>query len=224
MKTAIARIFQFAPQLAPKTFFPLESSESVFTNIYKNASWGTNEIGEGCSGFGSRIENGKEYISFLQSFLTEQAISSVVDVGCGDWGLSKHVHWNGIDYQGYDVVREVIEKNRRLYASQHIHFHHADALFTDLPAADLFICKDMLQHHKNDDILCLLYQIHKYKHCLITNDVHPQTLTSKNNDIPIRGWHRYLDLCKPPFNVAGTKILTYISGTSIKQVLYIKNI
>jgi SAM-dependent methyltransferase len=223
MKTALAKLLHYAPLLLPRSIAD-ESSESVFTNIYKNAAWGTNEVGEGSSGLGSRLENAKEYVTFLQNFMQEQEVNSVVDVGCGDWGLSRYVDWKELEYQGYDVVKEVIEKNQAQFSSQTIRFHHADVLFTNLPAADLMICKDMMQHLRNDDILSLLYQVHKFKHCLITNDVHPQTLTSKNNDLPIRGGHRYLDLCKPPFNVAGTKILTYVSGTAIKQVLYIKNI
>jgi len=44
----------------------------------------------------------------LQQFLKDNKIRSVVDAGCGDWGLSQALDWGGIDYKGYDIVEAVI--------------------------------------------------------------------------------------------------------------------
>jgi hypothetical protein len=92
----------------------------------------------------------------------------------------------------------------------------------NLPSADLLICKDVLQHLPNEDILLLLPQLKKFKHCLLINDVNPMSLTSDNPNCSLVGY-RHLDLTKPPFNLSGQKILTFISVSFTKQILYIKN-
>jgi len=80
-----------------------------------------------------------------------------------------------------------------------------------------------LQHLPNKEVKAFLPQLKKFKHCLITNDVDPQTLTSKNSDIHV-GNVRWLDLTMPPFKVKGRKVLTYKTddGRDTKQVLHIR--
>jgi len=220
----MSKLFHLASLFLPPSVFTSQTSEAVFTEIYRKKAWGRDEMGEGSSGTGSNCAHAKEYIQFLQQFLNQFSIRSVVDVGCGDWGLSKYIQWNGISYLGYDVVKHIVQKNQKVFSSSSIQFIHADALYVDLPLADLLICKDVLQHLPNDDIFLFLSQIHKFKHCLITNDVDSATLTSKNYPIPYRGGYRHLDLTKPPFDVAGSKVLTYKSDVWIKQILHIKNV
>ena len=67
-----------------------------------------------------------------------------------------------------------------------------------------------------------LRQLYKFKHCLITNDVNPGTLTCDNGDI-VHGDYWLLDLTKPPFNFQGVKVLTYQCRGGMKQVLYIQH-
>ena len=99
-----------------------KSCEKVFSDIYKNRVWGTNEKGEGTSGPGSAEEHTKKYVVFLQKFMTERDIKSVVDAGCGDWEISRFINWDGIQYQGYDVVKSLIDKNQQKYAKANISF------------------------------------------------------------------------------------------------------
>jgi SAM-dependent methyltransferase len=196
------------------------TSEEVFTHIYTTKLWGTNEHGEGISGGGSTLDQTKLYREFLQTFLREHNIHSVVDVGCGDWTFSKAIDWTGIAYIGYDVVGFLIDKNNAKYGTQSIQFIKGDATATDLPAADLLICKDVLQHLPNADIAKFLRQLRKFKYCLITNDI---DLSKTNNNLRIvRGEHHLVDLTMPPFNLRGEKVLTYESGPNIKQVLLVQ--
>lgn len=204
-----------------------QQREQTFTNIYKYGSWGKNKDGEGTSGFGSVVEHVQPYIELIQSFIEEKKIKSVVDFGCGDWELSRHINWHGAIYIGIDIVKHVIEKNQKLYANHTTFFIHDDGLDLSLPKADLLICKDVLQHLSNDDVLLLLSQIHKFKYCLITNDTDMHTLSSSNADI-LTGSGRTLDLTQPPFNLNGIKILTFPCPPegpidSMKQVLFISN-
>lgn len=202
------------------------SSEEIFSHIYEKKKWGVNED-KGCSGGGSSIKATVEYRQFLECLLMMSGIQSVVDAGCGEWEFSKKIDWTGIDYCGYDVVRAIIEKNQKNYGNEHIRFMHADILSTDLPPADLLICKDLLQHWTNADVSAFSAQFPKYKYCLITNDVDKETKSSRNSDIQ-RGESRTIDLTQPPFNLEGKKVFTYMvkfadGSASYKQVFLIIN-
>lgn len=199
-----------------------DETEKVFTEIYDNGTWGRNENGEGFSGNGSTVTNAAPYMTFLEDFMRSNNVQSVVDVGFGDWTFSQYINWGNIRYIGIDTVRQVIEKNIARFSSPTITFIHGNATFTDLPSADLMICKDVLQHLPIEDIQLLLKHTHKFKHCLITNDINPYTMTSDNRQI-LRGDYRTLDLSQPPFNQQGTKVLTYWADNVLKQIFYIVN-
>ncbi len=195
-------------------------TEEIFTYIYDNKLWGCNQEGKGTSGSGSLLETTQEYRMFLQNFLAEFQIHSVVDVGCGDWQFSRTINWDGVHYMGYDAVQSVIENNQRKFGKPNILFIHGDAACLDLPCADLLICKDVLQHLPYEDIFQILAQCYKFKYCLITNDVDAITLSSPNHQI-VKGGYHTLDLSRPPFNLKGTKVLTYPAGQDMKQVFFL---
>lgn len=209
-------------QLTLATTLCARTNEEAFNNIYINKGWGTNEKGEGHSGSGSTLANTKVYRAFLQDFLKTNNIKSVVDIGCGDWEFSKKINWAGINYTGYDVVQSVIRKNRKRFGSPSIKFVHADAVFLNIPKADLLICKDVLQHLPNADIQVMIGQLHKFKHCLITNDVHPIHLTSHNHDINRGGYH-FVDLANEPFKLPTETLLIFKSLDNMKKVLHLEN-
>lgn len=196
-----------------------ETRERFFTEIYEKGGWGFNHEGKGFSGSGSTLENAAPYVALLESFIKEHAVESIVDVGCGDWTFSKYVDFGAARYCGFDTVKSVIAQNNHRYASGKVSFIHGDVVELDLPSADLMICKDVLQHLYNEDVVLFLKQLPKYKHCLITNDVDPVSLTSLN--LQITGDYRNIDLTAPPFNLKGVKLLTYRSGYVVKQVLWI---
>ncbi len=199
------------------------TSEERFTTIYREAKWGVNEKGEGFSGCGSTVREAAPYMKFLQDFIKKNKIKTIVDVGCGDWTFSQYVDWNGAKYTGIDVVRAVIDKNNAQFSTKKISFIHSDGMDMNLPKADLIICKDVLQHLPDSEIEKFLKQLHKFKHCLITNDVDPTTKTSENSEEVDLTYGRHLDLTKAPFNLRGTKAFTYTSGWDTKQVLHVKN-
>ena len=77
----------------------------------------------------------------------EKKITSIVDAGCGDWEFSKEIDWGGASYLGVVISSVVIEKLGR-YATDKIQFRVGD-ITEELPAADLLIVKDVLQHLPN---------------------------------------------------------------------------
>lgn len=194
--------------------------EMIFTQIYDEAMWGTNGEGIGFSGGGSLPQNVVFYMDFVQNFMKDRNIKTVVDVGCGDWTFSKYMNWDGIEYVGYDVVQHVIERNQAKYSSENIRFVHSSFLSTDLPVADLLLCKHVLQHLTNADIMGFLKQLPKFKYCLITNQIDRKTLTGDNLDIPIGGCHK-LELRDPPFNLKCAGVCVYEADHGAHQILFI---
>ncbi len=199
---------------------PSRSLEEVFSDIYAHSRWGTNGGDAGTSGYGSALVATQLYRTFLQRFLGEADVHSVVDAGCGDWEFSQAIEWKGIDYKGYDIVPAVIERDTAQYARPNIQFYVANIVDADLPPADLLIVKHVLQHLPNADVLKFLTQLPKYKYALLVDSVSPATLSAKNTDIPAGGF-RELDVTKPPFAVKGAKLLTYWDGGNMQQVVYV---
>ena len=75
---------------------------NIFEHIYRNDLW------HGGSGPGSFPEVNRPYVRFLQSFLLQNQIRSVVDLGCGDWQFSRGIDWGSTRYLGLDVVPHVL--------------------------------------------------------------------------------------------------------------------
>jgi len=197
------------------------SAEGAFTDIYKNARWGTNGGDAGASGYGSTVQAARLYHAFLQQFMKDVGIHSVVDAGCGDWESTQTVDWTGIDYKGYDIVASVVEADQKKFGKPNVHFYQANIVEADLPEADLLICKQVLQHLPNDDIQKFLKKLGRYKHVLLVDAVNPGTLSGKNRDIGV-GEFRELDLTRAPFSLSGTKVLTYWDGGNMEQVIHLQ--
>ena len=197
-----------------------------FEEIYSENKW---RYG---SGVGSLPKHNQGYIKFLQQFLKIKNIQSVVDFGCGDWQFSRFIDWSGVQYQGYDIVESVVKNNQSVYSSENIQFHISPNDFNDLPAADLLITKDVIQHWSNASINIFLPHIKRYKYALITNCFNPAGDTI-NNDIS-DGSFRPLDIRKQPFNLHATEVFKYTNHRSfpfqyfrktkwLKRVLFIEH-
>jgi hypothetical protein len=168
--------------------------------------YATNEWGHG-SGEGSLPMHTRGYVDFLRRFLVEKGITSVVDMGCGDWQFSRSVPWGNIEYRGYDVVGSVIEQNIRKYSAPNISFHLYSGNSDELPQADLLIAKDVLQHLSDDSIAKVLPSLNRFKYSLLTNCVNPSGTTVPTNIAD--GDFRYLDLRLPPFNLPAREVYCF---------------
>lgn len=196
------------------------SAASAFQRIYREASWGKNDAGVGTSGSGSTLAATAPYRLYLQAFLKEHKIRSVVDAGCGDWEFSHALDWSGIDYKGYDIVESVIAANKAKYEKPNIHFFTADIVKDELPPADLLIVKHVFQHLPNDAVSQALLQLAKFKHILLVDSVNARTLSGDNRDIAA-GEFRAFDPSQPPFHLPGLKELTWWDGRHMQQVVHL---
>lgn len=196
-------------------------SEDIFSEIYRAGDWGKDEWGYGISGPGSTLQEGRPFIEFLQNFLEEHEIHSIVDIGCGDWMLAKEIDWGQRTYIGIDVVEEIIKRDQKKYGSESIKFLKRDVALEPIPVGDLLICKDVLMHLSFSDIFNVLSKINNYKYCILVHDV-DYTAAEKNIDIE-SGGYRNLDITQPPFKLKAHKVATYTSGGCVKQIVLIVN-
>jgi SAM-dependent methyltransferase len=167
----------------------------IFDTIYRDNLW------RGGSGPGSREEVTRVYRTFLQNFMRANNVASVVDLGCGDWQIGRHMDWTGITYTGVDASAVVLQETRQ-FARDGVSFLHANAITDPLPPADLLIAKDVLQHWPNADILAFLPQLAKYRFALITNGFAAPLVARLNADIKV-GNCRAINLTLAPFNLPG---------------------
>ena len=170
----------------------------VFNTIYDRSIWG------GGSGAGSSPQIARPYMSFLQAFLNNNPIRSIVDIGCGDWQFSQFINWGDRDYLGIDIVPSVIEANNARFAKSSISFVCANPLDDnfDPPSGDLLLLKDVLQHLSNANVQKLLDLTPRFKYSLITNAYAPTNDDCENGDT------RPLDIRAAPFNLTSA-VLVY---------------
>ncbi len=152
--------------------------KKIFSSIYENCLWGTNDIAayRGSSGSGSSVEYNKEYIVYIQEFLYKYNIGSVSDIGCGDWRIGETIFAKtNISYFGYDIYLDLIEylKITHKYNS-HLKFINIDVFEQrdQIEPTDLLLVKDVLQHWDDNSVSVFVEWIKtskKFKYALITN-------------------------------------------------------
>ena len=171
------------------------SLTSTFNRIYAEGTWGKDSAGKGTSGSGSTLEITREYRAYLEEFSRTHAVKSVIDAGSGDWSFSAAIDWGDASYLGIDIVSDVIEAVRKSHETDKIRFQVGD-ITEDLPATDLLISKDVLQHLSNQLIHKFIRNNltkNKYKWVILTHG-----RSSENHDIS-NGGYRGIDLSAPPF-------------------------
>ena len=172
---------------------------ATFNRIYAEGAWGKDVAGKGTSGTGSTLETTREYRVYVEDFMKKHSVKSVVDAGCGDWSFSSAMDWGNASYLGVDIASDVIAAVRSKYETDKIRFRVGN--ITDkLPAADLLISKDVLQHLSNELVHKFIrnnLRKGKYKWVILTND-----RGSENRGVA-SGGYRAIDLAASPFEVRG---------------------
>lgn len=182
-------------------------SSQKFAEKYElsKSDWG------GHSGGGSTLYHSGPYRLFLESFIRNNRIQSVCDVGCGDWQFSRMIDFGAATYSGFDVVEEIVKNNERRFASPKCSFNLMPQLLTSIDGRDLLVIKDVLQHLSNDNIMKFVRELlPRFKFCLITNSF--QKIHSAQNVDVLDGEFRCIDLSIAPFEVPGCYVLEFGSA------------
>lgn len=194
-----------ADTAVPPAHASTQALRSVFSTIYAQDIW------DGGSGPGSRLENIRNYHDYLQDFLRERHIQSIVDCGCGDWQSTRYLDLTGITYTGVDIVPAVIEANQKAHGTADVRFVCGNFSEMDLPPADLAICKDALQHLPNASVTGFLRQMHKFRYVLITNDLGDNA--QRDATLLANPYHfARLDITRAPFLVQAERVCEMQGG------------
>ena len=114
----------------------------------------------------------------LIALLTNNNIRNIVDLGCGDFWIMRHVLGTlsktgyNFFYTGIDVVEDLINYNAARFRHPNIKFLCMDAAEEPLPDGDILIVRQVLQHLNNADIKKILSKTSKFKFLFITEHIY----------------------------------------------------
>jgi SAM-dependent methyltransferase len=178
------------------------SLEEVFTDIYKNRKWSSTES---ASGTGSELKATVNIRKQIPIVFKKYGIKRILDIGCGDVNWMKTLFYDFEFYLGIDVVKVVINRNRKLYGSDKILFKQAIitnsefSFYKELNSYDfdVVILNDVLVHLSFEDIKIVLEKLKQstVKYILTTTFLDYEN----NRDIPSGRW-RPLNLMREPFD------------------------
>lgn len=164
------------------------------------------------SGSGSHDEKiTRPYIELLSNLIKNNDISSIVDIGCGDFYIMQQVLQNcpEVDhYVGIDVVDGLVARNQEKFGTERIQFVALDASDdrVELPHAELCIVRQVLQHLDNAAISRVVTKLRSFRYVLVTEHIYEGEGVIYNLDKPANGDIRlsrlsgvYLE--KPPYNL-----------------------
>lgn len=174
----------------------------VFEDIYFHNRWTHG------SGPGSIRQLNTPFLSYLANFLSENDVKSLVDVGCGDFQLFEGFSFGPAAYLGLDVTRSVIARNKRAFEDSQIKFAAMPSDVSDLPAADLYIVKDVLIHLDNETSVKLINAVLQKGKAAIFVDNYSADAKSYNRDIVV-GEFRPVDVSLAPFNLEVVECFLY---------------
>jgi len=179
--------------------------QQVFSQIYQHQLWGTGQQ-PFYSGTGSHHKViVKHSIDSLSSLIKKLQPDHILDIGCGDFNIGRQLAALVPRYTGVDIVKALIDYNRRQFADKHIQFLCIDACQDKLPAAELVIIRQVLQHLSNRGITDLMSNLQHHPRLVITEHI-PEGSFQANKDKTAGPDNRLrlrsgVDLQQPPFNL-----------------------
>jgi hypothetical protein len=145
-----------------------DQHRSIFSKIYEEGFWSSPGIPS--SGSGSIPSAAAAYVDLVMDFLKKHEIKTVLDIGHGDWSMWEKYKFDDVDYLGVDVYEKVTDQLNNLYKTKNRKFMSLNVVTEKIPARDVCISKDVLQHLPTKDIIEVLNKIDKFKYLIICND------------------------------------------------------
>jgi len=176
---------------------------SVFSHIYKSRYWGDHES---VSGLGSRMTQTENIRAQLPEIIEKYAVKTFFDAPCGDLNWMRSVlEAVQVDYIGGDIVPEVVERARQNSPNPAARFMQFDIIEDPFPAADLWLCRDVLFHLSFANIWSALRNFCNSSIPLMLVTTHTDSSVPNRNIVT--GDFRYIDLFKPPFSLPASIVL-----------------
>ncbi len=207
-----------------RQYEPLSRSE-VFDKVYAVGAWGGKFAeGAGSSGSGSNGRYAAEYCALMGDLLRVNRVTSVADLGCGDFKIGRVLAEMVARYTGVDIAGSVIDWNSRIYSNEHIRFVRADVVSDSLPPAGAALVRQVLQHLSNNEIQAALENILRtYRLAFVTEHVYIGPDSVPNRDIPHGPGTRVpfrsgVFVGEPPFNLSAVIVgnIPYARGEVLR--------
>lgn len=181
-------------------------TKDAMEQVYEKNLWGENETSF-YSGIGSHHPDIIDpYIQEVSNFLSSfKKAPAVCDLGCGDFNIGKDLVKYSSKYIAVDIVESLIAYNSKKFNLKNVEFHCLDIATDPLPAGDIVILRQVLQHLSNAEIKSILEKLHDFKYLILTEHI-PAGDFEPNRDI-ISGQGTRLkkksgvDLTSHPFNL-----------------------
>ena len=167
--------------------------DARFRDVFYNNRFGGRES---VSGPGSSLEQTRIVRQELPKLIDELQIDTFLDAPCGDFNWMKEVELGVKKYIGADIVKDLIENNRKVYENEIRKFIVLDIVKDHIPVVDLIFCRDCFVHLTFKEITRSLRNIirSKSKWLLTTTFVN-----LNSNEELSTGW-RAVNFQVPPFN------------------------
>jgi hypothetical protein len=162
----------------------------------------SDDCSESYSGRGSCTDTTEDIRYHLPKIIKDFGIKSITDSPCGDWNWMRLVNLEGINYIGYDVIDEIIDRNITNYGSDNIKFEVNDIINNEIRKSDLIICRDFTFHISNENVLKLLenFKSSGSKYLLSTSFEFIDVNVDIDSESKGYGF-RKINLMKEPFNL-----------------------
>lgn len=129
--------------------------KNTFTEIYNTNFW---KDKQSVSGQGSNYQQTEVIRTILPVIWESLGIKVMLDIPCGDMFWMRELLTNeDFFYIGGDIVSELINENiNKEYPTDNVLFEVLDATKDKLPHADMILCRDMLGHFTNNNVMAAL--------------------------------------------------------------------
>lgn len=172
---------------------PLAGVEA-FQEAFRSNLW----RGTSRSGPGSSREQTAGIEAAIPAVCRRLGVRRLLDVPCGEFSWMANVNLHGASYVGADLVPEIVHRNRELHERPDRTFLELDVVRSELPPADLILCRDCLVHLSVADIEGALGNIGRSEIRWLLTTTFPEE--PENIDIVTGDW-RPIDLTKAPFEL-----------------------
>lgn len=133
----------------------------------------------------------------LPAWLSELNAKTLLDLPCGDFNWLQHVELGVEHYIGADIVQELIDVNQRRYASPQRRFVRLDICRSDLPQADVILCRDCLVHFSERAVLDALRNLIRSRSTYLITTTFPNVRHNRNI---VTGYWQPINLQRPPYH------------------------
>jgi hypothetical protein len=151
-------------------------------NIWASSDWDGSAPYSGPGAYGSFL---KQYAEIAQQQIVALGVTSLADLGCGDFSVGKVLAGLVRTYKGLDVSPAVIDYHRKVHSAPSVSFICGDLTQSDLPPADIAVVRQVLQHLSNAEIQLVLANVARtYSLALVSEHIYIGRKSRPNLDIP----------------------------------------